>query len=167
MNIIVAVDKNWAIGKKGQLLVSLPSDMRFFRTTTQGKTVIMGRKTYESLPDGKPLANRKNVVLSKTMVKQDGITVVQNTAALARLGIDLESAFVIGGAEVYAALLPYCSYAFVTRIDAEFSADAYFPNLDETERWEKADIIYAFKENEIEAEIIKYYNTKPLKLSAT
>ncbi len=162
MNIIVAVDKNWAIGNNGGLLVSLPSDMRFFRTTTLNKPVIMGRKTLESLPGGKPMADRQNIVLSKTLKKQGDITVVQSISALKNLGINLDHAFVIGGAAVYAALLPYCTFAFVTRLDAEFEADAFFPNLDEAGGWVKADTIYDFKENDIDAEIIKYYNENPL-----
>jgi len=165
MNIIVAVDKNWAIGNKGKLLVSLPSDMRFFKTTTMGKPVMMGRKTLESLPDKKPLEGRHNVVLSRTLNEKEGISVIRSLEALAELGIDLDSAFVIGGADVYQELLPYCTYAFVTKLDKAFEADAFFPNLDEEPDWEEADIIYAFKEKDIEAAIVKYYNKNPLKLT--
>ena len=164
MNIIAAVDKNWAIGNKGKLLLSLPSDMRFFRTATLGYPVVMGRKTLESLPGGKPLAERRNIVLSKTMEKQDGITVVQSIAALGRMDIDFRRTYVIGGAEVYAALLPYCDYAFITKMEAEFEADVSFPNLDEAEGWEKADVIYEFREKDIDAAIVKYYNMNPRKL---
>jgi len=164
MNIIVAVDKNWGIGNQGQLLCSLPSDMRFFVTTTKGKTVVMGRKTLESLPGGKPLTDRQNIVFSKTLKRQAGITVVQSIGALAKQGLDLSNAYVIGGEQIYAELMPYCDYAFVTKMDAAFQADTYFPNLDEDPNWEQADVIYAFKEEDIEAEIVKYYNKSPLKL---
>ncbi len=164
MNIIAAVDNNWAIGNKGKLLASLPSDMRFFKTTTMGKPVVMGRKTLESLPGGKPLEGRANIVLSKTLKDRDGITVVNDISELSGLSVNLDDVFVIGGAEVYRALLPYCSFAFITHLDAEFEADAHFPNLDEDPDWEAADVIYAFKEKDIEAAIVKYHNRNPKEL---
>ena len=139
MNIIVAVDKNWAIGKENKLLVSIPADMKFFRSTTTGKVVVMGRKTLESFPNGLPLKNRTNIVLTKDKIK-DAIIVHSIEEALEELkNYASEDVYVIGGDSIYAQMLPYCDTAHVTKIDFGYEADAWFPNLDENEEWKIAE----------------------------
>ncbi|MEY8427773.1 dihydrofolate reductase [Lachnospiraceae bacterium 46-15] len=139
MNLIVAVDQNWAIGKDNKLLVSIPSDMKFFRETTTGKVVVMGRKTLESFPNGLPLKNRTNIVLTRNRDYQvkDAIVVHSVPELLLKLGeYSSEEVYVIGGDSVYRELLPYCDVAHVTKINHVYAADAWFPNLDETGEWE-------------------------------
>ena len=139
MNLIVAADKNWAIGHENKLLVSIPADMKFFREMTTGKVVVMGRKTLESFPGGLPLKNRINVVLTKNMdyhVK-DAVVVHSVEEALEELKkYDTKDVYVIGGDTVYRQMLPYCDTAHVTKIDHAYEADTYFPNLDNDKEWE-------------------------------
>lgn len=138
MNLIVAVDKNWAIGLGNKLLVSIPADMKFFRQTTTGKVVVMGRKTLESFPGGQPLKNRTNIVITRdaNYKVKDGIVVSTIEEALEELKkYNDEDIFVIGGESIYRQMLPYCKTAFVTKIDHAYDADTFFPNLDEMEDW--------------------------------
>ena len=139
MNLIVAADKNWGIGKDNKLLVSIPSDMKFFRQETMGKVVVMGRKTLESFPNGLPLKNRTNVVLTsdKNYQVKDAVIVHSIDEVLEELKkYDDDEISVIGGGKVYEELLPYCDVAHVTKIDFAFEADTHFPNLDEDPEWE-------------------------------
>ena len=138
MNLIVAVDKNWAIGLSNKLLVSIPADMKFFRETTSGKVVAMGRKTLESFPGGQPLKNRTNIVLTKDLNYKVKDAVVVGT--LEEMVEELkkypsEDIYVIGGESVYRQLLPYCDTAYVTKIDHIYEADTFFPNLGEMKDW--------------------------------
>ena len=138
MNLIVAADKNWGIGKDNKLLVSIPSDMKFFRQETMGKVVVMGRKTLESFPNGLPLKNRTNVVLTsdKNYQVKDAVIVHSIDEVLEELKkYDDDEIYVIGGGKVYEELLPYCNVAHVTKIDFAFEADTHFPNLDEDPEW--------------------------------
>lgn len=138
MNLIVAVDKNWAIGNGNKLLVSIPQDMKFFRETTKGKVVVMGRKTLESFPGQQPLKNRVNIVLTKNPDYKVKDTVVVHSVEEALEAVkeyDKEDIFVIGGETIYRALLPYCEKAYITKIDHAYVADTYFPNLDEDKEW--------------------------------
>lgn len=142
MNIIVAVDNNWAIGYQNKLLVSIPADMRFFRDETTNKVVIMGRSTLESFPGGQPLKNRTNIVItSKQDYKvKDAIVVHSIEEAMEIAGqYRSEDIYVIGGASIYKQMLPYCDIAHVTKIDYSYLADTYFPNLDELEDWALAE----------------------------
>lgn len=142
MNLIVNADKNWAIGKDNRLLVSIPQDMKFFRETTTGKVVVMGRKTLESFPGGQPLKNRRNIVLTRNPgYSVKGAEVVRSAEELLKLleGSPLEDVYVIGGGEVYRLLLPYCDTVYVTKIDFAYQADTFFPNLDESPEWELAE----------------------------
>lgn len=139
MNLIVAVDKNWAIGNKGGLLVRIPNDHKMFREETDGKVVILGRRTMETFPGKQPLKNRTNIILSKDASYQvKGATVVHSIEELLSecKKYEDEDLYVIGGESVYRQLLPYCDTAHVTRIDREYAADAWCPNLDEDEAWE-------------------------------
>ena len=139
MNLIVAVDKNWAIGCNNDLLVSIPADKKFFRTETTGKAIIMGRKTLESFPNGQPLKDRKNIVITrKKDYNAKGVTVVHSIEEALEEVKDFktEDVYVIGGGEIYEQMLDYCDLAHVTKIDYAYSADTYFPNLDEHPDWE-------------------------------
>ncbi len=138
MNIIVAVDKNWAIGKNNKMMWSIPADMRFFREKTTGHVVVMGRKTLESFPNGLPLKQRTNIVLSRDKNYQVKGTLVMHTTEelLEHLkGYAPEEIFIIGGESIYRQFLPYCDTAYVTKIDHAYDADTHFPNLDEMPEW--------------------------------
>ena len=138
MNLIVAVDKHWAIGKKGQLLVSIPGDQKMFRDETLGKVVVMERKTLESLQGGQPLYGRTNLVLTRDLsYSVKGAVVVHSLEeALKELeAYPSDDIYVAGGQEIYEQFLPYCDTAHVTWIDYEYDADTYFPNLDQDDQW--------------------------------
>lgn len=139
MNLIAAVDNNWAIGCRNQLLVSIPNDQKMFRQTTTGKVVVLGRKTLETFPQGLPLPNRTNIILSKNKdyKVKDAIVVHSMEELLEELGrFNSEDVYVIGGESVYRQMLPYCDTAHLTKIDRMYEADSYFPNLDEDAAWE-------------------------------
>lgn len=138
MNLIAAVDKNWAIGLNNKLLVSIPEDMKFFRATTMGKIIVMGRKTLESFPNGLPLKNRVNIVLTsdKNYNVKGAVVVYSMEELLEELkNFKSEDVFVVGGESIYRQLLDLCDVAHITKIDYEYEADSYFPNLDEKEEW--------------------------------
>ena len=139
MNIIVAADKNWAIGKDNKLLVSIPADMKMFRQETTGKVVVMGRKTLESFPNGLPLKNRTNIVLTgnKNYKVKDAIIVHTIEELLEEIKkYPSEEVYCIGGDSVYRQFLPYCDEAQITWIDFAYAADTHFPNLDQDAAWE-------------------------------
>lgn len=137
MKLIVAVDKNWAIGKDNKLMWSIPADMKYFRETTKDNIVIMGRKTLESFPQGQPLKNRVNIVITKNPnYKVKDAVVVHSVEEAVEESKNYEGdVFVIGGESIYRAMLPYCEEALVTKIDHAYDADTYFPNLDEDSAW--------------------------------
>ena len=139
MNAIAAVDRNWAIGRNNGLLVSIPADMKFFRQMTTGKVIVMGRKTLESFPNGLPLKNRTNIVLSSRpdYSVRDAVIVHDLEELSAELEkYDTDDIYVIGGESIYRQLLPMCSTAHITKIDHVYEADAWFPNLDEDPSWQ-------------------------------
>lgn len=139
MNCIVAVDENWAIGYKNELLVRIPADQKFFRQETTGKVVVLGRKTLETFPQGKPLPNRTNIIVStkQDYEVKDAIVVHSIEELLEELKkYDTEDVYIIGGDSIYKQMLPYCDTAHVTKIDRVYEADTYFPNLDEMDEWE-------------------------------
>ena len=141
MNLIVAVDRDWSIGKDGRLLVRIPADQQLFMRETTGKTVIMGRKTLEILPGGLPLAKRENIVLSKDeSFRVKGASVARTVEEALELVKDKNprDVFVIGGESIYRQFLPYCQTAHVTWIDYRYDADTRFPNLDEEPGWRLA-----------------------------
>lgn len=147
MKAIAAVTKDWGIGKDNQLLISIPEDMKFFRTKTKEAIVIMGRKTLESFPGGRPLKNRINIVITRSETyAPEGVVVVKSTeeAATAAAKIQKENLtedgaereiFVIGGASIYGQMAGLCDTIYITKVDMECEADAYFPNLDEDPAW--------------------------------
>lgn len=138
MNVIVAVDSNWAIGCKNQLLVRIPNDHKMFRQMTTGKVVVLGRKTLETFPQGLPLPNRTNIILSKSAdyKVKDAVVVHSIEELLEELKkYNSEDVFIIGGESIYRQMLPYCDTAHITKIDHAYDADSYFPNLDEDAEW--------------------------------
>ena len=131
---IVHADKEWGIGKDGDMMFSLPKDMKFFRETTMGHTVVMGGKTLRSFPGEKPLKNRVNIVISRGQVRDDCIIVrtMSEFKEQVKLYATEGDVYVIGGAQIYQEMLPYCHEALVTKVDAVGGADTFFPNLDES-----------------------------------
>jgi dihydrofolate reductase len=136
--MIVAVDANWAIGNKGSLLVRIPADHKMFRNETIGKTVVLGRKTLETFPQKQPLSGRTNIILTRNPDYKAGDALIAHSLEelLGMLkDIPDEEIYIIGGSSVYDMMLPYCDTVHVTKIDHEYEADAYFPNLDESDEW--------------------------------
>ena len=159
MNLIVAVDNKWGIGYQNELLVRIPADQRFFRETTTGNVVIMGRKTLESFPGKQPLKNRTNIVIStkKDYQVKDAIVVHSVEEALKQVeGIPTEQVYVIGGASIYEQMLPYCNVAHVTKIDYTYQADTFFPNLDEKKEWRITEESEEQTYYDLEYQFIKY-----------
>ena len=132
MNIIAAIDEKGGLGKDGQLLIRLETDMKHFRELTSGGVVIMGRKTLDSLPGGKPLPNRRNIVLTRNKeFSRDGVEVAHSTLEVLQLVREEDSSkvWVIGGGEVYSKMLPFCVRCYITKIKKVFEADTFFPTL--------------------------------------
>ena len=164
MNCIVVVDQNWAIGCEGGLLFSLPTDMKRFRSLTIDGTVILGRKTLDSFPGGRPLPRRRNIVITRKVdLDREGCEIVPSPQAAleAAAGTEEEQLWVIGGGSVYTALLPKCKRAFVTRVDsAAPEADTFFPNLDKLPGWEVESVSEPVEENGVTYRFVDYINTK-------
>ena len=139
MNLIASADRNWAIGMDSKLLVRIPEDMKRFRRMTVGKVVVLGRKTMETFPGGKPLKDRTNIVLSKSGGCQaEGAVLVHSMEELEEelSKYKSEDIFVIGGESIYRQLLDRCDTAYITKIDYAYQADAWLPDLDEEEGWQ-------------------------------
>lgn len=137
MKAILHADKEWGIGKNNDLMFSIPLDMKFFRETTINKVVVMGNNTLKSFPNGNPLKNRINIVLSRTQSRGDCIVVKSIEELFVELKkYDFNDIFVIGGASIYKMLLPYCSEVLVTKVDAIGGADTFFENLDNNKNFE-------------------------------
>lgn len=140
MTVILAADNDWAIGRDGGLLTNVPEDMKFFRETTKGSAVVMGRKTWDSLSK-KPLPGRENIVLSRSVGEIDGARVFSDIEALLKYTDTVQGkVFVIGGAEVYKQLLPHCDEAFITRIYENFGGDVFFEDIEHDKDWELAEV---------------------------
>jgi len=136
MKMIVAVDDGWGIGYRNGLLVRIPEDMRYFRKLTMGNVVVMGRKTFDSLPNKQPLKGRRNIVLSRSKI--DGVDCCNSVKELlSELKDESRDVFVIGGGEIYKLLFPYCDYAYVTKISGRYPCDTWVENLDKNGSWIK------------------------------
>ena len=136
MKMIASADNNWAIGYKGSLLAHVSADMKFFKSKTVGNVVILGRKTLMTFPNGKPLKDRKNIIITTDeSFKVEGAEIVHSTDELLETveKYDDDSLYVIGGGSIYDQLLPYCDTAYITKFDKTFEADTYIKNLDEDE----------------------------------
>lgn len=155
MQAIVAVSQSWGIGKGGDLLFRLPSDLRRFKAMTAGHTVIMGRKTLDSLPGGKGLPHRRNLVLSRQSdFAPDRAEVIHSVEDILKTAED--DAFVIGGQQVYEQLLPYCARVHVTKVLSDPEADAFFPDLDKLPGWKVASAGEMLTENGLSFQYVEY-----------
>lgn len=165
MKAIVNVDPNWGIGLNGKLLERIPEDMKFFKKTTLGKIVIMGRETFESMPGKAPLTGRINIVLStRTDFNDDRVIICRSLQELFQhiKNYPCEDVFVIGGGAVYAELMPYCTEAYVTKNDRIHAADKYFPDLDRLDGWEMVSKSDVMSFNDINFYFTEYKNKKPV-----
>ena len=138
MNLIAAADRNWGIGKDGGLLFHLKKDMKYFKEKTSGHTIVLGRKTLDSFPGGRPLPQRRNIVLTRDETCQrDGVIFVHSLDELFALLQTLgdEEVWVSGGGNIYELLLPWCRYAYITKVDEVCQADTCMPNLDREPGW--------------------------------
>ena len=160
MKAIVAVDKEWGIGKNNDLLFSLKQDMDYFRQKTTGKIVVMGSNTLKSFPGGRPLKNRTNVVLYPGGEKRDDCVVVDSLRELAEelKKYPTDDVFIIGGAMFYRTMLPYCDTVFVTKVKAEGGASVFFENLDKLDNWHCAEESEERTENGISFRFTTYKN---------
>ena len=164
MNFIVAVDKNWNIGKDNKLLFDIPQDMKYFREKTMGKVVVMGEATLKSLPGGKPLKGRTNIVLSDDKsFTVDGAVMVRTMYELFR-EIEKhpgEDVFVIGGASVYNQLMDSCDTAYITKVDKIVPADVSINALDGRENWRLLETSDTQSHEGLEFTFNVYKNNKP------
>ena len=164
MECIVNVTPDWGIGRHGELLVAISADLRRFRQLTQGKTVILGRKTLATFPGGRPLKNRRNLILSHDPAFQvEGAEVVHSLPELLQAiqKVPEEQLCVIGGAAVYEMLLPYCTTAQVTKSYVTLKADTFFPDLDADSCWSLAEEGKIEEENGVRFQYLKYVHRSP------
>ena len=165
MNLIVAVSKNWGIGKSNNLLFNLPSDLQYFKEKTNGKIVCMGYNTLLSLPKSSPLKNRVNIVLAPNDVERDDCIVVHDLNALSKVlcAYNSDDVFVIGGGMFYKTMLPYCDKAYVTEVDSTVDAEIFFEDLSKLPNWSRKVISEDKTENGLTFRFTLYTNALPLK----
>ncbi len=155
MQAIVSVDQNWAIGRGGDQLCYISTDLKRFKALTSGHPVILGRKTLATFPGGRPLPGRRNLILSRDPAfAVEGAEVYRDLASL--LAAAPQDSFVIGGESVYRAMLPYCERAYVTKVMSTFEADTYFPDLDALPEWEVAEREEPLEENGLKFQYFTY-----------
>ncbi|MGN1334455.1 MAG: dihydrofolate reductase [Anaerovoracaceae bacterium] len=163
MNMIVAADKNWGIGKDGQLLTHLSGDLKYFKEKTMGKVVVMGRKTLESLPGGRPLPGRINVVLTADpQYKKESCIIVRSIDELRSKCSEYpcDSIMLIGGATLYNLFMEECRRLFITKIYAEFEADAFIKNADEMSEFKVVHQSEVHEEHGIKYQFFEYEREK-------
>ena len=156
MEAIVAVYDDWGIGKDGTQPVALSADRKFFRQTTRGAMVIVGRKTLADFPNGKPLPNRVNVVLTRGDAPTEDVVVCHDLQSALEIAGKAERAMVIGGGSVYKLLLPHCQKAYVTKVHTTPVSDTFFPNLDSDSSWTLTEVLQQGVENGIAYEMCLY-----------
>ncbi len=156
MEAIVAVYDDWGIGKDGTQPIALSADRKFFRETTRGAMVIVGRRTIEDFPGQKPLPGRVNVALTRTAQEIPGFTVCNSPERAQELAKTAERAMVIGGGSIYRQMLPFCDTAYVTKVHTAPESDTFFPNLDEDPQWELAEVLQSGEENGIGYQMCLY-----------
>lgn len=156
MELIVAVYDDWGIGKDGTQPIALSADRKFFRETTKGAMVIVGRKTLADFPGGKPLPNRVNVVLTRQDIEISDVVICHSPEETAELAKTAQRAMVIGGGSIYKQMLPYCDTAYITKVHTTPSSDTYFPNLDSDPNWQLSEILQSGEENGIAYEMCLY-----------
>lgn len=162
MELVVNVSENWGIGNGGDQLVYISADLKRFRQLTTGKTVILGRKTLATFPGGRPLKNRRNLILSRGITAVEGAEVFPDLPSLLKAIAPDEEVSVIGGASVYEALLPYCHKAYVTKTLGTYPADTFFPNLDEMDNWVVTAESEILNEDGVQFKYVDYVNQNPL-----
>ena len=161
MILIACADRGWGIGYKNRLLFSIPEDMSFFRQITAGKTVVMGRKTFDSLKV-KPLSGRRNILLTRNRsFVFEGVEIVHSTKELAELtqNTKSEDIVVIGGSQVYKQLMEYCDTAYITKVFAESPADSFLPDFDSLEDWKVAEMSDIKEHNGLKYRFVTYKRT--------
>ena len=156
MDLIVAVYDDWGIGRDGTQPIALSTDRKFFRETTRGAMVIVGRRTIDDFPGKKPLPGRVNVALTRSDVEIPGFTVCHSPEEAAELAKSAEKAMVIGGGTIYRQMLPLCDRAYITKVHVIPESDTFFPNLDEDENWELSEILQSGEEDGISYEMCLY-----------
>lgn len=164
MELVVNVSENWGIGNGGDQLVYISADLKRFRQLTTGKTVILGRKTLATFPGGRPLKNRRNLILSRGVAEVEGAEVFPDLPSLLKAIAPEEEVSVIGGASVYQALLPYCHKAYITKTLGTYPADTFFPNLDQMENWVVTEESGILEEDGVRFKYMDYVNQNPLSL---
>ena len=165
MRFIVAVDEKWGIGKNGDLLISIPDDMRYYRENTRGKVVVMGYTTLISLPGSRPQPGRLNIVLNNEPgCLVPGAVVCSSIKQMLRLvgGFSPDDVFVIGGGSIYRQLMPYCDAAHITKMRFTGGADTYIPGLDENESWSVAEESEIAEYEGIKYSFVVYKNSSPI-----
>ena len=156
MELIAAVYDDWGIGRDGTQPIALSADRKFFRETTRGCMVIVGRRTVEDFPGRKPLPGRVNVVLSRRGEQIPGFTLCESPEKAVELAGQSQRAFVIGGGSVYRQMLPYCDTAYITKVHAHPESDTFFPNLDQDPDWFLTQTLQSGEENGIRYEMLLY-----------
>ncbi|MBR2937568.1 MAG: dihydrofolate reductase [Oscillospiraceae bacterium] len=156
MELIVAVYDDWGIGADGTQPIALSADRKFFRETTRGAMVIVGRKTLADFPGGRPLPNRVNVVLTRQDITIDDVVICHSPEEAVELAKTAQRAMVIGGGSIYEQMLPYCDTAYVTKVHARPESDTFFPNLDADPRWEMSQVLQSGEENGVVYEMCLY-----------
>ena len=156
MELIVAVYEDWGIGKDGTQPIALSADHKFFRETTRGAMVIVGRRTVEDFPGQQPLPGRVNVVLSRSCSQLPGFTVCSSPEEAAELARSAERAMVIGGGSIYRQMLPMCDTAYVTKVHCTPESDTFFPDLDADPDWYLAETLLSGEENGISYDMCMY-----------
>ena len=156
MELIVAVYDDWGIGKDGTQPVALSADRKFFRETTKGAMVIVGRRTIEDFPGQKPLPGRINVALTRSCADIPGFTMCGSPEQAAELAQKVERAMVIGGGSIYRQMLPMCDTAYVTKVHCQPESDTFFHNLDQDPQWQLDAVLQSGEENGISYEMCRY-----------
>ena len=156
MELIVAVYDDWGIGKDGTQPVALSADRKFFRETTRGAMVIVGRRTIEDFPGKKPLPGRVNVALTRSDMEIPGFTVCHSPEEAVELAKTAARAMVIGGGSIYRQMLAFCDTAYVTKVHTAVDSDTFFPNLDEDSNWYLDEVLRSGEENGIGYEMCLY-----------
>ena len=170
MKFIVAADEKWGIGKNGDLLLSIPDDMRYYIETTRGKVVVMGYNTLISLPNSKPAPGRLNIVLADIPgLKVGGAVVCNNLNQLLQLigFFEADEVFCVGGGSVYRLMAPYCTRAHITKMRFDGEADTFIPNLDEIEEWSVESESELFDYERLKYSFVVYRNEKPAEIPAS
>lgn len=156
MELIVAVYDDWGIGKDGTQPVALRADRKFFRQTTKGAMVIVGRRTVADFPGQQPLPGRVNVILTRKGGEIPGFTVAKSPEEAAELAKTADRAMVIGGGSIYRQMLPMCDTAYITKVHATPESDTFFHNLDADPQWELKEILQSGEEDGIGYEMCLY-----------